>query len=47
MATLTIPGESLGSRIQAHFAWLDGVELELPDRADHPCDPPSPERSPF
>ena len=34
------PREGLGSRIQAHFARLGGVELELPDRADRPCDQP-------
>jgi plasmid stability protein len=32
--------EGLGSRIQAHFTRLGGVELKLPDRADHPCDQP-------
>ena len=30
--------EGIASRIQAHFARLGGVEL--PDRADHPCDQP-------
>jgi hypothetical protein len=34
------PREGLGSRIQARFARLGGVELELPDRADRPCDQP-------
>jgi len=38
------PREGVGSRIQAHFARLGGVELELelelPDRTDHPCDRP-------
>lgn len=32
--------EGLGSRIQAHFARLGGVELELPGRADRPGDQP-------
>jgi plasmid stability protein len=30
------PGTGLGSRIQAHFAKLGGVELDLPDRASQP-----------
>jgi plasmid stability protein len=32
--------EGIGSRIQAHLARLGGVELELPDRTDHPCAQP-------
>ena len=28
-------GQGLGQRIQAHFAALGGVELELPERASH------------
>lgn len=31
--------EGVGSRIQAHFARLGGLELELPDRAGHPHAP--------
>jgi plasmid stability protein len=30
-------GKGLGSRIQAHFAQLGGVELELPERASRPA----------
>jgi plasmid stability protein len=30
------PLEGVGSRIQAHFARLGGVELELPERTDQP-----------
>jgi hypothetical protein len=40
MATLTIPGRAWAAAIQAHFARLGGVELELADRADRPCDQP-------
>jgi plasmid stability protein len=29
-------GTGLGSRIQAHFAQLGGVELELPERSSQP-----------
>ncbi|QPN70940.1 plasmid stabilization protein [Synechococcus sp. CBW1108] len=30
-------GTGLGSCIQAHFAQLGGVELDLPDRSSQPC----------
>ena len=30
-------GQGLGHRIQAHFAALGGVELELPERASPPA----------
>ena len=30
------PGTGLGSRIQAHFAKLGGVELDLPARSSQP-----------
>lgn len=30
------PVEGVGSRIHAHFARLDGVELTLPERGDRP-----------
>jgi len=33
------PVEGVGSRIQAHFAQLGGVELELPDRTGPPQAP--------
>jgi plasmid stability protein len=33
------PLEGVGSRIQAHFARLGGVELELPERAGFPQAP--------
>lgn len=31
--------EGVGSRIHGHFAQLGGVNLELPERADHPQAP--------